>query len=331
MDENTDKFLQDVIRGLNAENKFLPSKYFYDQKGDELFRKITQLDAYYLTRCELEILNRQKDRILDYFCDGCELFHLIELGAGDGSKTRVLLEYFTEKQADFVYNPIDISDNALDILAERLEEEISGLKVECVHGEYMQALRNLTDRDHGKKILMFLGSSIGNMNHEQTMEFLGKLNKELNPGDMLFIGFDLKKDPRVILEAYNDKQGITAEFNLNLLKRINKELNGNFNRGDFYHYAQYDPVSGQAKSYLVSSKEQEVTLGNDPRVISFSKDEVIFTEVSRKYDIKMIEDYARESGFSVMTHLFDEKKYFADSIWRISSAENHRATLTPAP
>ncbi len=312
------QFLDDVVKGLTAENKYLPSKYFYNEKGDELFRQITGLDEYYLTRSELEILDKRKDSLLEHFRDGCELFHLIELGAGDGSKTRILLEHFLDRRANFVYNPIDISGNVLNILKNRLKEEMPGLKVESIHGEYMLALRSLTDQDRGKKVLMFLGSSIGNMNHQQAVEFLKKLRNELNPGDMVLIGFDLKKDPRTILNAYNDKQGITAQFNLNLLARINEELKGNFLLEDFYHYACYEPVSGQVRSYLISCKEQKVRIGEVPVDLYFEKGEAIFTEVSQKYDLKMIGQYARNSGFSPVAGLFDQKKYFTDAIWKVN-------------
>lgn len=318
MDKFTKQFFEDVVHGLSAGNKYLPSKYFYDEQGDALFSRITELEEYYLTRSELEILDTQKERILDYFCDGCPLFHLIELGAGDGSKTRILLDHFVNQRANLIYHPIDISGNILDILENRLKEEIPGLNIESIHGEYLRAFRNLTEKDPGKKVLMFLGSSIGNMNHPQAVEFLKKIRNELHAGDLLFIGFDLQKDPSTILSAYNDKQGVTARFNLNLLERINKELNGNFTPENFYHYACYDPLSGQARSYLVSTRKQQVQIGRHPEVFYFEEGEAVFTEVSQKYDLKMIDQLARESGFITATRLYDSKKYFVDVIWRVN-------------
>ncbi|MBL6447281.1 L-histidine N(alpha)-methyltransferase [Fulvivirga sp. 29W222] len=307
------QFAQDVLSGLSATPKTLSSKYFYDEKGDRIFQKIMNLEEYYLTKCEYEILETHQHQIRDLFMEGTSKFNLVEFGAGDGFKTKVLLECFLNADVDFRYRPIDISGNVLQILEESLEEEFPSLKVEGIQNEYMKALREL-ENGGTRNVVLFLGSNIGNFKHSQAVTFLKGLYEGLNEGDLLFIGFDLKKDPEVILDAYNDKSGVTRDFNLNLLNRINRELKGNFDLSAFRHFPTYDPLTGTTTSYLVSTKAQTVEIMDT--AVEFDPWEAIHMEISQKYSMKDIESLATQVGFSIVRNFYDAKRYFVNSVWR---------------
>jgi len=309
-------FAIDVVKGLSSNPKYLQSKYFYDCKGDFLFRQIMQLEEYYLTACEYEILEKNKEAILDYFGREGSPFELVEFGAGDGLKTKVLLRHFLRHKARFEYIPIDISQNALDALIADLDREFPRLKRTGLRGDYFECLSTLNDLYHKRKAVLFLGSNIGNFSTAETAAFLKQARENLNCGDMVLTGFDLKKDPDAILKAYNDPYGVTAEFNLNLLDRINRELDADFDRKFFKHYAAYDPQSGEARSFLVSMRPQAVYIGVANREFHFEAWEAVHTEISRKYTLAQICEMAETAGFGVVDNFFDEKKYFVDSLWR---------------
>lgn len=304
-------FKREVLKGLKSNNKQLPSKYFYDSKGDELFQKIMHLEEYYLTRKELEIFNASKEVILETISDG-QPFRIIELGAGDGLKTKVLLKYFIENGIDFTYSPVDISGNVLEILEKNLRNEIPHLKIEVYQGDYFHALEDISASPE-KDIVFFLGSNVGNFPQDDAEIFLSKLRGYLNPGDLLFMGVDLKKDPSVILDAYNDSQGVTTEFNLNLLDRINAELDANFDRSLFLHYPYYNPHTGECRSYLISKLDQQVRIGEE--IIHFRAWESIFMEVSKKYDEVQLQKLAKKTGFKPLMTCYDQAHWFADVIW----------------
>jgi len=311
------QFLEDVKSGLTSSPKSLSSKYFYDKAGDKLFQQIMALDEYYLTNCEYEIFTSHRASLLECFESECELFHLVEFGAGDALKTKVLLKYFLDQNVTFEYNPIDISANVLDKLAEDLKHNLPQLSVHPMNHEYFNAVEEISDKSTCKKVILFLGSNIGNFSEKEADVFFGRLAAVLQPGDQLLTGFDLKKDPEVILAAYNDSKGVTREFNLNLLRRINRELHADFEVGEFYHYPLYDPVNGAAKSYLISRKKQEVSIGTNPTIIKFEKDEPIFMEISQKYSMEDIENYAARAGFRITGNFFDERKFFLNSLWEL--------------
>jgi len=304
------QFLEDVKNGLTSSPKSLSSKYFYDKAGDKLFQQIMALEEYYLTDCEYEIFTIHRASLLECFESECELFHLVEFGAGDALKTKVLLKYFLDQNVNFEYNPIDISANVLDKLAEDLKHNLPKLSVHPMNHEYFSAVEEMSDKSTCKKVILFLGSNIGNFSEKEADVFFGRLAEVLQPGDQLLTGFDLKKDPEVILAAYDDGEGVTREFNLNLLRRINKELHADFEVGEFYHYPLYDPVNGAAKSYLISRKKQEVSIGTNPTIIKFEKDEPIFMEISQKYSMEDIENYAARAGFRITGNFLDKRKFF---------------------
>ena len=310
-----EKFAEDVREGLSTEPKFLQSKYFYDEKGDALFQKIMGLEEYYLTVSEYEIFNSRKQDILSKMAGDDDMFDLIEFGAGDGYKTSVLIDYFLDNDIKFKYVPIDISPNALKLLTDSLTERFPKLKVLPICDDYFHALEELNKVDFNRKIILFLGSNIGNFRGENAIPFLKHLKADMRPNDQLLIGFDLKKDPETILKAYNDPLGVTASFNLNLLDRINRELDADFTVENFRHYPVYDPVSGEARSYLVSMKDQEVYIGYLSQAFQFRIWEPIFMEVSQKYDVADIRRLAELSGFKVKYNFMDRKKYYTDSLW----------------
>jgi dimethylhistidine N-methyltransferase len=315
--EYIDRFAEDVREGLSSEPKYLHSKYFYDEAGDNLFQQIMELEEYYLTECEAQIFENNKDKILDSFSNNGEVFDLIEFGAGDGMKTKILLNHFVDNNVDFNYIPIDISKSVLDGLTEDLKRTLPKLVIKPICDDYFHALEELNKIDFNMKVILFLGSNIGNFRGDNAIPFLKHLGADMSKKDQLLIGFDLKKDPRVILDAYNDKKGITSEFNFNLLDRINNELGGNFKRENFSHYPTYNPITGETKSYLISLEHQSVRLEKLSQSFTFEKWEPVFTEISQKYSLRDIDHLANHSGFKVEKNFFDQKRYFVDSLWHL--------------
>lgn len=312
-----DVFANDVLQGLSGKPKFLSSRYFYDETGDALFQDIMEMPEYYLTRAELEIFHNSKEEILAVFSNDDRPLQLIEFGAGDGTKTKILLEYFLEEKAKFKYLPIDISDNVLNLLQKDLQKNFPGLVVEPQQGEYFEALGGLSNGGQSRKIILFLGSNIGNFKPAEANRFLKNMASALRTGDLLLIGFDLKKNPDIILDAYNDKAGITKAFNLNLLARINRDLGGNFDLTGFEHFPTYNPQTGEMKSFLTSNKKQEVYIEALDKSFEFDAWEAVYTEVSQKYNLQEIKEMAVNSGFKPKENLFDKNHYYVDCIWEV--------------
>lgn len=305
------QFEEDVITGLQSDRKRLSSKYFYDAEGDKLFQQIMKMDEYYLTNKELEIFETQKSEILKSLTSG-EPIRIIELGAGDGTKTKILLKHFLESGVEFTYSPVDISGNVLEILENRLLAQLPDLNIETYQGDYFQALEDIGQKP-GKDVVFFLGSNIGNFDEGGDVKFLSDLNRFMRSGDLLFMGADLKKDPSVILSAYNDSQGITRAFNLNLLRRINEDLDADFDLDQFQHYPYYNPQTGECRSYLISKKRQVVTIGEEQ--IDFEPWEAIFMETSKKYSERQLNEMARETGFTPKELFTDKQVWFSDIVW----------------
>jgi L-histidine N-alpha-methyltransferase len=308
-------FAHDVEEGLSSMPKRLPSKYFYDETGDSIFQAIMHMPEYYLTRSEYEILDRYKESFHALFSPGGKPFKLIEFGAGDGLKTKILLKHFAAKKTSFRYIPIDISGNVLQLLVNDLKQNLPTVKVEPLQDDYFLALRRLSKSSEGRNVVLFLGSNIGNFAEEEAIGFLQAMGSNLNKGDLALIGFDLKKDPKIILKAYDDAAGHTRAFNFNLLSRINRELGGNFELEQFEHCPSYDPLSGEARSYLVSRKEQQVYIGSLKQSFHFRAWEPIHVEISRKYDLTTIKRYAAKAGFKVKELFYDAKQYYVNALW----------------
>ncbi|MEM1259399.1 MAG: L-histidine N(alpha)-methyltransferase [Bacteroidota bacterium] len=308
----TSEFAKEVREGLTSFPKYLSSKYFYDEQGDALFQDIMAMPEYYLTDAEFEILETQKERITSYFSGQKEPFDLFELGAGDGKKTKILLKHLSRNGYNFEYLPVDISRNALEQLEKSLLSELPSLKINALQGTYFDILKDIGREKGRKKVILFLGSNIGNLLHPNAISFLRQLKEIMGPNDLMFMGMDQKKKPQIILDAYNDKAGITEAFNKNVLKRINTELGGNFDVDTFLHWEVYDPESGTAKSYLVSKKKQEIHIDALDLKVNFNPWETIHTEISQKYDDKTVRWLAKESGLEIVTSFEENKKLFKD-------------------
>lgn len=307
-------FEEDCFKGLTSSPKYLLSKYIYDNKGDKLFQEIMALPEYYLTQCEFNILETHAGDISAKMSSP-QGFDLIELGAGDGKKTKLLLRELIRQELEFNYLPVDISENVLLELEASLKEEIPQLSIKIQQGTYFKTLEKLADYKSRKKVIVMLGSNIGNLLHRDAVDFLSNISAAMSGEDMLFMGFDQKKHPQIILNAYNDPTGVTAAFNKNHLERINTELGGNFELDEFIHWETYNPESGTAKSFLVSQREQEVFIEKLGLTVRFDKWETIHTEISQKYDDAIVQWLAEKSGLEITGFYTDEQGYFKNYIF----------------
>lgn len=308
-------FKTDILQGLLAEQKHISSKYFYDDNGSRIFQKIMNMPEYYLTNSEFEIFEQRGKDILKNLSHWQSSFDLVELGAGDGIKTAVLLEHLLKSGAEFKYVPVDISEEAIQQLVNKISHEFPKLLFSEVIGDYFEVLHDLNYCDKCPKLALFLGSNIGNYSEKETIEFFLKMSDVLKKGDMILTGFDLVKDPEIIIKAYNDPHGFTSEFNLNLLHRMNRELEANFNVSDFKHKMVYDEIKSEARSYIVSTCSQKVHLAELNLDVSFDEGEAIHTEMSRKFSLDNLGELAEKTGFSIIENYLDEKGYFTDSLW----------------
>lgn len=306
-------FEEDVIEGLSADEKFLSSKYFYDDEGSRIFKEIMEMAEYYLSDCEYEILEAQAGAIYESLRFN-HPFNIIELGAGDGTKTFNLLKFLLQQKVNFDYIPIDISQEAMNMLTEALQSKLPELNIKPAIGDYFEVLLNLKKTSRHQSLLLFLGGNIGNYPKKEAIELMDLFSQVMKQGDMLLMGVDLQKNPQIVYQAYSDPNGVTKRFNLNLLKRINRELGANFDISQFDFYCYYNPRNGELFSYLVSLTKQSVFLPNTKTTIIFDKDELIWTEQSKKYSFKEIDLLANKSGFSVVNQFLDSKQYFTDSL-----------------
>ena len=276
-----------------------------------LFQEIMRMPEYYPTRCEYDILEENKSELLRHFSHKGQFFRLIELGAGDGLKTEVLLKHFIAADADFTYIPVDVSASVLEELTVRLTGKLPQLSIHALNKLYDEALVSLRGEE-GKKVILFMGANIGNFTIPEASQFLKKLSLNLSPDDMLLIGFDLKKHPRIIQEAYDDPRGLTEMFNLNILTRLNRDLGADFDTTGFCHYPYYDPETGATKSFIISMKQQTVHIDALETDFVFGQWEPIQTEVSQKYDLPMIEKMLALAGLSAVDIFYDNRNYFCD-------------------
>jgi L-histidine Nalpha-methyltransferase len=311
---SNDAFARAVQEGFSRTPKSLPSAWFYDERGSQLFEQITELDEYDLTRCERQIFESQAAAIAAQLPR--EPFRLVELGAGDGHKTRVLLRELIAARREFEYLPIDICRASVEKVVSDTQRELSQLMVRGLAGEYMEALASVQHGSRHPLVVLFLGSSVGNFTHSQTRNFLWQVRDHLRISDQMLIGFDLQKDPRILQRAYDDASGITREFNLNLLDRINCELGGEFDRNHFLHHAIYNPQEQRMESWLISRREQRIPVRRLNRLVRLAQWEGIHVESSYKYSLDQIADFAAGSEFAVEQNYFDDRQWFVDSLWR---------------
>lgn len=313
--QEVDQFAADVLSGFSGSPKRLSAKYFYDDTGSELFRAISQHEDYYLTRTEYEILNANRNRlpgILDK-----EEIDIIELGAGDGHKSKLVIDGFLEAGVKINFYPIDISEKAMDMLGETIHEK-PNLSVQGVIGDYFDGLRFVRGRSANRQLVLFLGSNIGNFDRIQSQGFLRRLRDSLNNGDYVLIGFDQKKDINELIAAYSDSSNYTRDFNLNLLARINRELGGNFDISGFQHYAVYNPMLGAMESYLLALRGQKVHIEALQREFSFTAFEPIHLEYSFKFLPADIEFLSYQARYSIVENFTDPHERFIDSLWQVN-------------
>ena len=305
---------QHVATGLQRMPKTLSSMYFYDDAGSRLFQQIMALPEYYPTRTEFAIFREHGAAIAAALAPaaGGE-FALVELGAGDGAKTKLLLRELQRSGTTFTYAPVDISAGAMTGLVAALRQELPDLQVAPVVADYATALGQLRTRP-GSKAVLFLGSNIGNFGPAERLDFLRQLAAPLAPADRLLIGFDLQKDPRRIRAAYDDAQGVTAAFNLNLLTRLNRELGADFDLAHWQHYTDYNPLTGAVRSFLVSARAQQVHFAALDETVDFAAWEVIHTENSYKFTLPQIHELAAGAGLRVVTYFTDAATDFADVV-----------------
>ncbi|MGC4060973.1 MAG: L-histidine N(alpha)-methyltransferase [Aquabacterium sp.] len=309
-----DTLSRHVIEGLKQTPKRLPSAYFYDDEGSRLFQRIMQLPGYYLTEAEREIMVKQWPKLLDALSPDGRPFELVELGSGDGSKTLDLCAAFAQAGAQFAYQPIDTSAHALHSLQEAFLRKLPQLPVRVQIGDYHAGWQR--SANHGRQIVMFMGSNLGNLAQEEAAAFLRLMRNQLAEGDGLLIGLDLMKNPHTILAAYNDPEGVTAAFNLNLLTRMNREMGTNFLPDRFSHYATYSPLDGAARSFLVSLCAQTVRSDKLGLRFDFTAGETIYTEQSQKYSQDMITQMARQSDFVPRLRLQDSQGLYCVTYWQ---------------
>lgn len=312
-------FAAEIQRGLTLSPKQISSRYLYDAEGNRLFGEIMHLPEYYLTRCEYELIETHKQAFLSLFAPDSQPFYLIDLGAGDGLKTKILLSHFLNEQANFCYVPVDISKEVLATLTTDIRQQWPDLDLQPQSGDYSNFLNRLPSirkKTGARLALLFLGSNVGNFSPAEALNIYRQINQQLQTGDVVVTGFDLQKHPAVIHAAYNDSLGKTKAFNLNLLRRINRELGANFHVSAFSHYESYDPQTGEARSYLVSEKEQLVSIPALDLTVSFGEGEVIHTEISRKFTRLAIEQLAQQAGFTLTAWFSDARHYFADVVFQ---------------
>lgn len=316
-DVDQPSFADEVRAGLSKSLRTLPCRFFYDDAGSKIFEEICDLEEYYLTRTERSILDTSSGEIAGRLPHGSAL---VELGSGSAEKTRLLIEALIEKQDSLVYTPIDISRAPLEESSLALLADHPALNIHAICGEYEEAIAILSSGAAAPQLILWLGSSIGNLHKSEATAFLARIRREMNPEDRMLIGIDLRKDRERLERAYDDSLGTTARFNLNLLRRINRELNANFELSSFSFEARYHDDSGAVASSLVSLKKQTVTIAALGQDFTFREGEKIHTEDSYKYSQQEIELLANESDMTREAEWQDAEGLYSLSLFAPSSA-----------
>ncbi len=300
-------FAEEITSSLTQNSKFINPKFFYDKKGSDLFELICLLPEYYLTRTEISILKNFQSSISLYVDMNT---NLVELGSGSSVKTRLILDILTKLQPKTEYFPIDISE-ILTESSEQLLNDYDTLHITGIVDSYERGLEFLKNYDDKKNLILFLGSSFGNFTPDIGKLFLDNIFSTMKSGDLFLIGLDLVKDNNILESAYDDSQGITSKFNLNVLSRINDELDADFNIDNFSHYSLYNETEQRIEMNLRSLVSQSVIIGKSNMSLNFNQDELIHTEYSHKYHISQIEKLLIDVGFEIKNMWLDDKKYFS--------------------
>ncbi|MCZ6512344.1 MAG: L-histidine N(alpha)-methyltransferase [Nitrospinae bacterium] len=311
------EFAQTVLEGLSKERKILPSWLIFDDRGSEIFQEIVELKNYHPAVCEFEIFHTHKQTFTDIISN--ETLQIIDLGSGDARKTMVLLEHLMKSNLQVHYIPIDISAGAIKKLVTSLELKFSNtsLTVTGIASEYFQGLEAVSREQFERNFVFFLGSTIGNQDYPAAGKFVRRLWDSLNEGDYVMIGFDLMKNPKLLYSAYNDPEGVFQKFNLHLLDRINQKLGADFVKQNYVQEGHYNERSRAVESHIYSTVDQTVCISALNKEFHFKLWEGMQTEHSYKYTVPEIEALAQNNGFAIVEHLFDSKKFFVDSIWKV--------------
>lgn len=307
--------IQDVVNGLNQKQKSLPARYFYDSQGSELFEQICQLREYYPTRTEASILQQYATEIVHR----TQASELVELGSGSSTKTRYLFDAYQKSTIPLYYTPVDVSDSILKVTANQLLLDYPQLKIQVKVATYSQALQQLKNSFLGKRTIIFLGSSIGNFAAAKCNRLIERVTSALNPGDYFLLGIDLQKPIDILEAAYNDAQGVTAAFNLNMLQHLNHRFAGNFQLDLFKHQAIYNQTEHQIEMYLISQQEQTVTLADLNLTIKLAKEERILTEISRKFNLEQMAKYLSDRHLNLIETYTDARQWFGLLLVQLSS------------
>jgi L-histidine N-alpha-methyltransferase len=307
----SDDFGRDVRAGLTASPKTLPPRWFYDSLGSSLFDAICFLPEYYVMRAEAEVLTSFGTEIAEAF--GTQL-RLVELGSGAARKTRILLDVLTATQPALEYVPVDIDASMLERSGRDLLSDYPGLRVTAIASDFSRPSVPLAklSRHRGRTVVLFLGSTIGNLDPDEAVAMLRDLRGALAPGDALFLGADLRKSRTILEPAYDDPLGVTAAFNKNLLVRMNRELGADFALEAFRHRAFYDETLGRIEMHLVSTRRQRVQIATLGLEVDFAEGESIHTESSYKHDASTLAAFASQSGFAIYRTWKDARSWFAD-------------------
>jgi L-histidine N-alpha-methyltransferase len=296
----------DVMRGLQQTPKTLPPRYFYDDRGSQLFEQICELPEYYLTRTETEILTHYAKEIAE-ITGPCEL---IELGSGSSTKTRILLDAYQNASQDLIYCPIDISPSILESSAQDLLLDYPNLQVHGFVGTYELALQKLPASELSTRMIGFIGSTLGNLNPQDCDAFLQQITDALQPEEYFLLGIDLHKSKAQLEAAYNDSQGITAAFNLNMLRHLNRRFDGDFDLTQFEHVAIYNESLRQIEMHLKSLRSQVVHLKALDLTVTFEAGETILSEISRKFDLTQMQHLLQSKGLTPIQVWTDQNQWF---------------------
>lgn len=306
-------YAEEVQEGLTGLPKNLPCKLFYDRAGSALFEQITTLPEYYLTRTELEILTEYAGEMAVAAGPGIAI---VELGAGTAAKTCTFLQALSQRQMRVPYFPVDISPAALNEARERVQSQCPGVWVRPVVADFSGGFRFLRDVP-GRKLVLYLGSSIGNFDFPEAKDMLQEIRQQLAPDDALLLGTDMWKEETILLPAYDDAQGITERFNKNILCRLNRELGADFDLSSFRHVVEWNPQRSRLEIYLESVRPQTVYVRSLSLSVRFGKAERIHTENSYKYSLDMVQEMLEPAGFVLRQTWFDRKKWFALHLARV--------------
>jgi L-histidine Nalpha-methyltransferase len=296
----------DVIKGLTQTPKSLPARYFYDDRGSELFEQICELPEYYLTRTETAILQKCAIEIAR-LTDSCEI---VELGSGSSTKTRILLDAYNQLNYPLLYIPIDVSAGILETSARQLLADYELLQVHALASTYELALQQLIPRQLPSRMICFIGSSLGNLNPQECNVFFSQIISALDVGEYFLLGIDLQKQKHLLEAAYNDVQCVTAAFNLNMLEHLNWRFEGNFDTTQFEHWAFYNETKNQIEMHLRSLRSQTVQLRALDLTIEFESSETILTEISRKFDLNTIQQELSSQGLKPIQVWTDQNQWF---------------------